>query len=143
MHYVDKVAYWTANMLLLIQFLICGVIIKTKQFIPTHWNIDGRVDSYGVCYDILWIPAISISVWIMFRYIKEHPEYWNIPESKEIRKVVPIIKEMFDVMLMLIMGIMTNICHCAWKHHQLKYIWIEILLVVFTTIYYVIRTYRS
>lgn len=143
MNSVNKLSLWVTIGLFLCQIVFSILILKTEEAIPTHWNFAGQIDAYSSAPTILLLPLISLSVWGLLWFAKSHPQYWNLPPKvKEDKKVREVVIEMFNVMLMLIMIIMTNICYCAWKRCQLKYIWLEVVLISIIPIYYIVRVNR-
>lgn len=81
--------------LFLVMFLIVcvGIIIKGGE-VPLHWNIKGKIDSIGSCWNVVVLAIIEIVVFVGLIFLQKNPQYCNIPyELQNREKADSIIKE--------------------------------------------------
>lgn len=74
-------AYWIVGIALTVGALTGSAVIygQLPDRIPTHWNIQGRVDGYGPRATVFLLPAVMVGLLALFRVLP-----WLSPKGFEI-----------------------------------------------------------
>lgn len=63
--------------LLLMWGIIIANFFSLPDSVPTHFNVEGKVDGYGEKYTVLLFPAIITIVFIILREVAKRPWHFN------------------------------------------------------------------
>ncbi|MGA9189324.1 MAG: DUF1648 domain-containing protein, partial [Methanosarcina sp.] len=86
-----QIALETIGLLLLVGmiFFVYTQWNQIPQQVPMHYNAVGEIDRWGSKYEILFLPAISILLYVFITAVSFFPQIWNVPvqitdENKEV-----------------------------------------------------------
>lgn len=75
----NNVVKYTDAVLLAVQIILSAIIAFSRDEIPTHWNYRGEIDDSGSSFTILLLSLINILLFVLFNWLKKHPELCNFP----------------------------------------------------------------
>ena len=130
--------------------LIVGMIIfvytqwdQIPQQVPMHYNAMGEIDSWGSKYEILFLPAISILLYVFITAVSFFPQIWNVPvritdENKE--AVYLSSKDLLIIMKVEILASFFYINYHTVTAQPLPIAFLPVfMIVIFGTIIFFVR----
>ena len=100
--------------------LIVGMIIfvytqwdQIPQQVPMHYNAMGEIDSWGSKYEILFLPAISILLYVFITAVSFFPQIWNVPVRITDENKEAVYLSSKDLLIIMKVGCwLLGLCHC-------------------------------
>ncbi|MFC4261639.1 DUF1648 domain-containing protein [Ferruginibacter yonginensis] len=76
------VAIIVTTYILLFILCVATVVIfyKAPDIIPTHFNIEGKIDSYGNKATLFILPLITLGVTLLLQWLCKYPHLFNYPQ---------------------------------------------------------------
>lgn len=69
-----------AFLILVLSFaFLVGIYGKLPEVIPTHWDLAGKIDSYGDKTSIWFLAAIDLFLYVLLSAVTFFPKSWNVP----------------------------------------------------------------
>jgi len=133
--------------LLLLVGMITFVDIQWNQLpqqIPSHYNAMGEIDSWGSKTQVLFMPVLSILLYVLIAAVSFFPKIWNVPtkvtnENKEI--VYRYTKNLLLAIKVEMMCAFSTITYYIASAKQLPVIFLPVFLIIAigTPIFYTVR----
>ncbi|MDE7179846.1 MAG: DUF1648 domain-containing protein [Muribaculaceae bacterium] len=130
---------------IIIQIVLSIVVVVSAKTIPTHWNAYGEIDAYGSCYNILYVTAFNVLIYILLRWTSNHPEYCNFPQPFKDKEVAYANLKRFSQWIELWMSAMFLYITIGTLYHHL-WIWVIFLIagvIIYTSIVWIIKLAKS
>ena len=126
-------------LLVVVQIGLCVVVIMTRQYVPTHWNIHGVADEYGSPFYTLILPLISVLIYFFMTFFEKHPHYCNWPQKfKDRQKGYSLISKLVAWLKLLIMMFLAFVTYEVYCGGSFNYL---IALLILITSFIVIIVY--
>lgn len=55
-------------------------LLYGPENLPSHWAINGSIDSYDNSESIIMLPIFSIIIYVLFTFFQKRPQYCNFPK---------------------------------------------------------------
>lgn len=129
-------------LLIVVQLGLCIVVIMTRQYVPTHWNIYGIVDEYGSPFYTLILPLISVLMYFFMTFFEKHPHYCNWPrEFKDRQKGYSLLAELVSRLKLLIVMFLTFVTYEVYCGGSFNYL-IALLILISSFIVLIVYAIR-
>ena len=129
------------KIVLIVTFVIAIIAMTgNTEKIVLHWGVMGDVTSYGSRYYIIFLPVISVLLYMLFRRYEKNPkEFYRFPNGIPSDKVTAVASYVRTIALLtLLMLLYVTLCSAQMIPFH-PYIIIAIILLMMV---YYIRTYR-
>ncbi len=144
-----QIALETIGLLLLVGmiFFIYTQWNQIPQQVPMHYNSVGEIDRWGSKYEILFLPAISILLYVFITAVSFFPQIWNVPVqiTDENKEVVYLSTK--DLLIsvkveMLTLFFYINYHTATAQPLSIAFSPVFIIIIFGTLIFFIVRTIR-
>lgn len=122
--------------------------------VPSHYNIQGKADSWSSKEFIFFIPILAIFLWHIMSFIEKFPQFINMPgfhyetaSEKQIQFAKNLAKVLNIEVFLLLVWMSFNDVMNLLQFYSLKFgIWefvIFMAIITYTMIYYGIKINRE
>ena len=144
-----QIALETIGLLLLVGMI---VFVYTQwnqipQQVPMHYNAMGEIDSWGSKYEIFFLPAISILLYVFITAVSFFPHIWNVPVKITDENKEGVYISTKDLLLFLKVEILTSFFYINYHTvtaQPLPIIFLPVFMIIIfgTLIFFIVRTIR-
>lgn len=141
----NKLIAYINILFLIIQLFLSAIILLTRKQIPLHWDIYGKIDSYGSAWNIVILALLNIFFNVIFHWLKCHPEFCNFPRAFKnpniaFKYMSNLIQWLgFYVSLLFLYITIGIIFHRIW----IWFFFTLIIVFMFSIIIYIIKLWKS
>ena len=128
------------SIFLLIVITILSVMIYiSNDVIPTHWALNGHIDSYGKSYSVFLDLFITMIMCFLLLFFEKHPHLCNLPWtfSKYKDCALLFVQLNLSIINLLVMIYQSYIFIATYNNMNLNIVFFAVILSIgiFTTIY--------
>ena len=64
-----------------LQILFTVLIFFTRDEVPLHWTLTGKIDSVGASWHVVWLLLGSVVCFATMSFLANRPKYFNFPRE--------------------------------------------------------------
>jgi len=123
------------------------------ETIPTHFNFQGEIDSYGSKSSLFLLPAFSTFIFIALSWINRYPHIFNYPvkiteENAETQyriatRLMRIMKITVQTSFMLIFFIVIQSINGVENYNILLITLLIFIIIIAPVVYFIMKMYNS
>ncbi len=122
---------------------------KLPEMIPRHYNALGEIDAYWSKNHFLFLPAITVFLYVFMSLTERFPQMWNIPQKKGVDITTQENNLSLAYSMMLVMKLEIVLIFWALTFYtvtnQNMPVWFLVvaLVMIFATMWYYIRKMKA
>lgn len=78
---MDRICTLFSYCLIGVLILFTVLIVFTRDEIPLHWNVTGKIDSVGASWHVVWLLLSSVLCFATMSFLANRPKYFNFPRE--------------------------------------------------------------
>ena len=116
------------------------------DMIPGHYNAFGEIDRWGSKVEILFLPAITLFVYLILTLISHYPSAWNVPRIRNEENAAAVYNCLKTLLVLLKLEIIIlffffSFFSVSGKNLPASYLPILLLVIFSTTAYFTVKSY--
>ncbi len=126
---------------------------RIPETIPTHFNLQGEIDSYGSKSSLFLLPAFSTFIFILLSWINKYPHIFNYPvkiteENAETQyriatRLMRIMKITIQTSFLLIFFIVIQSINGVENYSVQLVTLLIFIIIIAPVVYFIMKMYNS